>query len=1096
VKSSGNFVLITPRLCPLLLLACLQLWATQFAYAQISTTVLQPDSDRNLHLEPGAQQSLTLRIPAGQALSVSFEQTEGSVQVRWLPEGLAPGAQDAGEPRVNRSGRHSLIVFRTVGVTALSESESHSNVEPDGQDNHKDAAGSFVVQNQSKRIAEVRIIAGALRPTTTTDLLIAQAEHGLAEALALSANRTPENAKKSLELLKSAEQRWRALGDRDELARTLSLEAYTEAFPLNDGATALTGLSELIDLASQIAPADTVEAANARKTAAFVYAKQAMYDQAREQYNEALRLFERTEDLYNRVVVLENRAKVERMQGQNALALADVQAAIPLAQQNSDGRGELALEVERGAIAYSSGQLGIAYEADLRAVSLAQGTRDDYLEALAWSDMGVVCTELHEFDEANRALDHADAIWKRTPNAYGEIQTSEDRAELRLARGDIAGARTAFSLGAEQAAKNSLDRERIYFLHGLAVSEMRSGKIADADRHLGSAIHEAERVQLTDTLSSVYASSGDLLAVRNHWTEAAAEWQRADSVAAKRGDALDHVIALGDLVRAAVQLGDLDSASDRCQQAMSALESIRAEINDADLRLSFFSSRHALYDLCVQTELRRAGPKAAFDAAERGRARSLMDVAAASGIQVEFPNGLLERIHENEKMLTQTRKQLSESARTPAKSDVAEDASTLLQERERLRTEAAQSGLSGALSAASVPLTEQEVRQHLDAHTALLAYWLGRNSSCVWLITDSGISVYPLASEKMLKGEIRRYLTSLLAPLVLDTNGSAAERVRAITAAQSSALEQGQTLRRTLMPMRIPSRIHRLLIVKDGAIISLSFASLPNDSGGYLGEKFELASEPSAAFAFRPSIRSPAFSQIQAVVFTDPSNSASGQAHSDPGHARQQPQFSSISWTAPLPFARQEARFISQTFGERNTKVFAGASASRENAIALNWNAYEVAHFATHAVFRETHTELSGLVLASEDVSSKNSGGRAEASILSFSDVLQMKAPLQLAMLSVCSSGVGKFVPGEGMLALDNAFLAAGASRVIGTLWPVEDEASSIFMGNFYRALARSHSPILSLQEAQQEMAASRQWSAPYYWGAFFLSGNWHPFSD
>jgi len=1081
LKFAGSLALMKQELIVLLLLTLFPFLGVGAARAQTPTAVLQPGADRNLHLEAGSEQPLLITIPAHQVLSVSFEQTQGSVQVRWVSHGLPA---EIGDERVNRSGRHASIIFRSAGL-ALPPKSSEALL----SDN--DRTGSFIVANKSKRIADVRIRVSALRPSTPADFSVAQAERAVAEASALSFSHTPGDPAKAIQLLKQAEPQWRATGDETELTRVLALEAYTQAFPLNDGATALAGLSELLGHASHITASNVVEAANAYKTAGFIYAKQANYDDSLQQYNEALLLFEQTEDLYNRVVVLENRAKVERIQGHNALALADVQVAIPLAQQNTDSRGELGLESERGAIAFASGQLGMAYEADLRAVTLATGVGDGFLEGLAWSDLGAVCTELHSFEEANRAFDHADDVWKHTPNAYGQIQTLEDRAEMRLAKGDLTGARTTFALGAEEAAKSSLDREQVYFLRGLAVSEMHSGHITDAKQHIDQAVEKAERIQVTDLLSAIYASSGDVDAQQNHWSDAAAQWKRADLIALQRDDKLDHVIALGGMVRAAIHLGNLPLASEHCQEAMSALESVRTGITDADLRLSFFSSRHALYDLCVQTELKRGNVSAAFDAAERGRARSLLDQAAVSGMHAEFPHELLERIDKNERKLVQERSRLSLSVQRKQNAAYPDNVDMLLQERERLEREAEQSGLSSSLAAAVLPLSEADVVQRLDTHTALLAFWLGDKTSHIWMITRKGVSSRSLPSEAVLRDQTKRYLEVLLSPLSMKTDSSAAELSQTIVKTQTIAFREAQALRHTLLPMQIPAGIHRLLIVKDGALFALSFAALPSASGGYLGEHLQLATEPSATFAFRSQSKARTGSPLQAVVFADPTGASQTQAQFTLDRT-QQPELERVSIAAALPFARQEAVSIRETFGDRNTRIFTGASASRAKALALNWSSFNIAHFATHAVYRDTHLELSGLVLGSEEASSQP----AKSSILSYSDVLHMKAPLQLVVLSACSSGAGKFVPGEGMLALDNAFLAAGTSTVVGTLWPVDDEASSVFMNYFYRALVTNHSPIQSLKQAQQEMAASPQWNAPYYWGAFSLSGDWHPFSN
>ena len=904
-------------------------------------------------------------------------------------------------------------------------------------------------------------------------------------------------AKQSLPLIQAAETSWRTAQMPVDLTRATALEVYTQAFPANDGAAALLRVPELLQLAAAIAAESPTEAANARKTAAFVYAKQAKYDEALAQYNAALPLFVGTDDTYNRVVVLENRAKIERIQAHNALALADINAALPLAQQSNDARGELALEVERGAIATASGQLGLAYESDLRAVSLAQTTPSPYLEGIAWSDLAVALTELNDFPGADRALDRADAVWKANQNAYAQLQTREDRAELRLAQGDLAGARSFFAAGAEVAQKNSLAREHAYFLRGLAVAETRAGRFADAQTHLREAMQEAEQAKVNDTLSTIDASLGDLNALQHRWTEAAADWERADKLALQAGSPFDHVIALSGLVRAAVQAGQLPLAGERCRQAMDALESIRGGISDSELRLSFFSSRHALYDLCVQTALRHKDQQAAFDAAERGRARSLLDQVAAAGVQTEIsgdaPEGLAARLRENGNKLVAARKALASTAKPGGDAHSRKTVADLLQVRDDLRRQAEDSGLSGRLAAESLPLSQQEIVARLDSSTALLAYWLAPGGSVAWLVTSRGVSTFTLPPARALEESTRGYLDALLAPLTIAESASAEDRAHALASVRASALQQGLALRRTLLPMQFPPQIKRLLIVKDGAILPVSFSALPLEDGAYLGSRFALATEPSAAMAWRPSRPSPPFPQMRSVVFADPAEKGTADP---PPHA-----LSRTAWTAPLPFARGESEVLQQTFGERNTRVFAGPSATRTNALSLDWSQFDVAHFATHAVFRKTHPELSGLVLASPGnsgpagVPEGDGGGPAKDSLLSFYDVLQIKAPLQLVVLNACNSGSGKLLPGEGKLALDNAFLAAGASRVIATLWPVDDEAGSVFMQAFYRSLARTRSPMLSLKEAQEKMVQTAQWSAPYYWGAFTLTGDWRPFS-
>jgi CHAT domain-containing protein len=81
---------------------------------------------------------------------------------------------------------------------------------------------------------------------------------------------------------------------------------------------------------------------------------------------------------------------------------------------------------------------------------------------------------------------------------------------------------------------------------------------------------------------------------------------------------------------------------------------------------------------------------------------------------------------------------------------------------------------------------------------------------------------------------------------------------------------------------------------------------------------------------------------------------------------------------------------------------------------------------------------------------------------------------------------------GEGLVGLTRGFMYAGAPRVVASLWQVDDLATAELMKRFYRAmLVDKLPPAAALRAAQRELAASRQWHAPYFWAAFVLHGDW-----
>jgi CHAT domain-containing protein len=93
-----------------------------------------------------------------------------------------------------------------------------------------------------------------------------------------------------------------------------------------------------------------------------------------------------------------------------------------------------------------------------------------------------------------------------------------------------------------------------------------------------------------------------------------------------------------------------------------------------------------------------------------------------------------------------------------------------------------------------------------------------------------------------------------------------------------------------------------------------------------------------------------------------------------------------------------------------------------------------------------------------------------------------------LVVLSGCQTEIGSPSLGDDVVALSGAFISAGASTVIASLWSVDDEASAILMKSFYTHLKQGMTKAEALREAQRETRA--KYAHPYYWAAFVLAGD------
>jgi CHAT domain-containing protein len=63
----------------------------------------------------------------------------------------------------------------------------------------------------------------------------------------------------------------------------------------------------------------------------------------------------------------------------------------------------------------------------------------------------------------------------------------------------------------------------------------------------------------------------------------------------------------------------------------------------------------------------------------------------------------------------------------------------------------------------------------------------------------------------------------------------------------------------------------------------------------------------------------------------------------------------------------------------------------------------------------------------------------------------------------------------------------------MASLWKVDDRATAELMLSFYREMLgpRHARPADALRKAQISMWRSRNWSAPFYWSAFTIQGEW-----
>jgi len=99
------------------------------------------------------------------------------------------------------------------------------------------------------------------------------------------------------------------------------------------------------------------------------------------------------------------------------------------------------------------------------------------------------------------------------------------------------------------------------------------------------------------------------------------------------------------------------------------------------------------------------------------------------------------------------------------------------------------------------------------------------------------------------------------------------------------------------------------------------------------------------------------------------------------------------------------------------------------------------------------------------------------------------ESPVELITLSACQTAEGDE---QSPLGLAGVALKSGARSVIGSLWPVSDQATQLLLAEFYANLKDEKiSKAEALRQAQIKLINEDNFEHPFYWSAFILVGNW-----
>jgi tetratricopeptide (TPR) repeat protein len=337
---------------------------------------------------------------------------------------------------------------------------------------------------------------------------------------------------------------------------------------------------------------------------------------------------------------------------------------------------------------------------------------------------------------------------------------------------------------------------------------------------------------------------------------------------------------------------------------------------------------------------------------------------------------------------------------------------------------------------ASVPLSL--LQQTLRDGEVFLDYYLGPERSLLFAITRDSCRVVELAPEARLEPRIRLYHGLVSRPPT--------PRDGAVAATRDDPLEgAGESLRRELLgPVEDLVAAGRIVIAcPDGAANLVSFAALPE--GGRAGV---------------------AWGRVPSAPILVSVRSRSGTPRELPGSVR-----ALAPRSGPLAWARREVRQLRDDYQGVDLRLVADA----ETVTAQDLVGARLLHVAGHVETDDQRPWRSSVCLGARGIAAE--------------EIVRARTRIDLAFLSGCRSTQSRVLSGEGALGLSAAFLGAGASCVIGTLWAVDDRVTTRLVRRFYHELAGGSDVATALRRAQEALRGEAATAHPFYWAAFMPIG-------
>jgi CHAT domain-containing protein/Tfp pilus assembly protein PilF len=777
---------------------------------------------------------------------------------------------------------------------------------------------------------------------------------------------------------------------------------------------------------------------------------------------------------------------VQRGDAENALM--HISAAESMTKTVGDPHLQAKLLQTKGAAYMSTGEFEKAIDSLREAMQLFRSLKDDAGQADTFASSGWVFQSLGNVPRALGCYESAIYLYSKLGNKDGEVRTRLGIGSLYQSMGEHAKAAEEYKKAAPYASDEQYARmivsvsemlqahnhplealpgyeKALALIKSTGNPALEGSILAGMGRaHMSSRSYEKAQSEFEQARAKIKesgnqaAEAGIVAAIGelHYWTAIGPSLYdptRSFSKALRNyNEALPLMQAAGDRVGEIGVLTDTALVYDAWDKPRDALTFYRKALQRMDeletsarleeFRLDLADQSASLYQRAILLEATLHHMEEAFDLSERARARTFLDQLGnhRPNLGREQPVDFSLREDKLRQENISLERQLGQELAKPGPEVNVERTRTIQARLSAVREEyedlvnqlkLSNPEYSSFLSVS--PLTLREAQQQLSADVTVLSYYTTPQMTLAFVLTrdDFHVSQLSVTQDELYMG----------VSTFRDFSGQS---------------EDPATLKllykKLIAPLHSQLTTRKLAVVPYGLLNDLPFAALTPDGRRYLGDTYAITYLPSVSVLPYLHERTKPTGNQALVLAND----------KEPGLPR-------------LSYAEGEARSVASLLGVQPL-LGSDATASVLRNQAGN---YDIVHLIAHFDLDSQHPLSSRILLGQ---------GKGEEGSLELNDVFGLDfRNTNLVVLSGCQSQRGARTRGDDVIGLSRAFIYAGSSSVMASLWSVDDDATQQLMIAFYTHLKEGLSKAEALGAAQADVR--HKYPNPFYWAGFVLTG-------